>query len=157
MFFYDKSRRTKEECFKECISNTLFTAIFNNFQGSEFVIIEIDAPEDICIFDDPTIDKYFNDEYQKSTAIKVEDLDILMIKNIYINNDAYNKHLRWWYFANNHENCCSQSIDKDLFKAVLIMVDTMNYKKKLEYLDESMYNLNKYNKINFKKYLVDDL
>jgi hypothetical protein len=144
MFFYDADRKSKDECFRACISNIIYTAIFNDFQGSEFVIIEIEVPEDICILDDPTIDKNWNDNYQKSTAVKADKLQLGMIKNVYINHNAYNKYLRWWYFANKHENGNSRFVDNDLFKAVLTMTESMDYKKKCEYLDNTTYNIEKY-------------
>lgn len=143
MFFYDLSRKTKKECLKGCISNTMFTAIFNNFQGTEFVILELEVPERLCI-DDPTVDKEWNDYDQKSTAVKTKDLNISMIKQVYINHNAYNKYLRWWYYANNYENGNSQPINNELFNAIITITETINYENKGKFLNKTMYNLKKY-------------
>lgn len=145
MFFWDESEKTRNECFEECIGNILYTAVINDFQGTSFVILELEVPDEICN-KDHTVDW----DYQKSTAIKVNDLDISMIKNVYINDKAYNKYLRWYYFCNHmRENGCIKEdfLNPELWEALVIMCDTMDYKKKCEILDKNLYNINKYLKV----------
>ena len=46
MFFWDEKYHSREKCLEMCVGNALYTAIFNDYQGGKFVILELEVPNE---------------------------------------------------------------------------------------------------------------
>ncbi len=103
MYFYDLDKdvdcceeedEIKESCIRRAFENAQITAGIQGFNGNKLVVMELHVDDDLCE-DDHSCDNMA----ESATVVESSDISIEDIKNVYISDDAYNPHLRFFYIA----------------------------------------------------------